>query len=495
MIIPAHDEEGVIGARLDNLLALDYPREQLEIVVARTARPTAPTQIVGELRGARPARPPARAAARRQARRAEPRRRREHARGRRVLRRELDVGSRTRCASSSATSPTTTSRTSAASSRLERPDGTNREGVYWRYELWLRESESRARLDHRRQRRDLRRAPRRLRRLTASARTSACPTRWSRAASAPSTSPRPSRREKPPGNARGRVPPQGAHVPVGVAAHVPGPDARRRRAALPLRARLAPRAPLRERAPARRAARDEHRARVARPRLRASCSRGSSRGWRSPRSAGCASASPAPASRTTTSSSRGRRSPRSSATCASASRRTGSAPRAHARRPLEFARMSAGPGASQRCSQSLRVSCGAGSGTRPQATATSRRTWGSGRGSTSTTTQRARATRGRGREDGEARRADALPRDVELPDAPGHRGSRARRALHRGRARGRDADRRVVPAVVPRSRARQAPLARGDEVHDSAGRAVRLVRARHRVERRQARGRAERAPR
>ena len=27
--------------------------------------------------------------------------------------------------------------------RLERPDGTNREGVYWRYELWLRESESR----------------------------------------------------------------------------------------------------------------------------------------------------------------------------------------------------------------------------------------------------------------------------------------------------------------------------------------------------------------
>ena len=33
VIIPAHDEEGVIGARLDNLLALDYPREQLEVVV------------------------------------------------------------------------------------------------------------------------------------------------------------------------------------------------------------------------------------------------------------------------------------------------------------------------------------------------------------------------------------------------------------------------------------------------------------------------------
>ena len=33
VIIPAHDEEDVIGARLDNLLALDYPAEQLEILV------------------------------------------------------------------------------------------------------------------------------------------------------------------------------------------------------------------------------------------------------------------------------------------------------------------------------------------------------------------------------------------------------------------------------------------------------------------------------
>ena len=46
---------------------------------------------------------------------------------------------------------------------LEAADGSNREGLYWRYELVLREGVA-ARLDHRRQRLDLRAAPRRLRR-------------------------------------------------------------------------------------------------------------------------------------------------------------------------------------------------------------------------------------------------------------------------------------------------------------------------------------------
>ena len=44
------------------------------------------------------------------------------------------------------------------------PEGTNREGLYWRYELWLRGRESAARLDHGRERSHLRHAPRRLRR-------------------------------------------------------------------------------------------------------------------------------------------------------------------------------------------------------------------------------------------------------------------------------------------------------------------------------------------
>ena len=37
LIVAAHDEEGVIERRLENLLALDYPRDRLEIVVASDA--------------------------------------------------------------------------------------------------------------------------------------------------------------------------------------------------------------------------------------------------------------------------------------------------------------------------------------------------------------------------------------------------------------------------------------------------------------------------
>ena len=46
------------------------------------------------------------------------------------------------CGSSSGASPTPTSATSAAGSSSEQPDGTSREPLYWRYELWVRESES-----------------------------------------------------------------------------------------------------------------------------------------------------------------------------------------------------------------------------------------------------------------------------------------------------------------------------------------------------------------
>ena len=37
VIVAAHNEEPVIERRLENLLALDYPREQLEIVVTSDA--------------------------------------------------------------------------------------------------------------------------------------------------------------------------------------------------------------------------------------------------------------------------------------------------------------------------------------------------------------------------------------------------------------------------------------------------------------------------
>ena len=34
VVVPAHNEDAVIGRRVENLLALDYPPEQLEVVVA-----------------------------------------------------------------------------------------------------------------------------------------------------------------------------------------------------------------------------------------------------------------------------------------------------------------------------------------------------------------------------------------------------------------------------------------------------------------------------
>ena len=193
VIIPAHDEEDVIGARLDNLLALDYPRR-----AARDRR------RLGRLD------------------RRHRRDRQEHAardprvrllalpRGGKLAALNRAVGESTRDVvafsdANSSWAPDALRKLVrnladedvayvCGKLRLERADGTNREGIYWRYELWLRESESRARLDHGRQRRDLRGSAHRLRRRTASARTSACRTRWSSAASARSTSPRRSRR-------------------------------------------------------------------------------------------------------------------------------------------------------------------------------------------------------------------------------------------------------------------------------------------------------------
>ena len=135
VIVAAHDEEAVIERRLENLLALDYPEEQLEIVVASDASTDATDELVERDRRPRAARPAPPLPARRQGRRPEPRRARDERRDRRVLRRERDLGAAGAAQSSSATSPTPTSRTSAGSSASSDADGTNREGAYWRYEL------------------------------------------------------------------------------------------------------------------------------------------------------------------------------------------------------------------------------------------------------------------------------------------------------------------------------------------------------------------------
>ena len=54
VIVPAHDEEDVIGARLENLLALDYPADKLQIVVASDGSTDGTDEIVQSFDGAGP---------------------------------------------------------------------------------------------------------------------------------------------------------------------------------------------------------------------------------------------------------------------------------------------------------------------------------------------------------------------------------------------------------------------------------------------------------
>jgi glycosyltransferase involved in cell wall biosynthesis len=143
VVVSAHDEEDVIGRRVENLLGLDYPPELLEVVVASDGSADRTDEIVGEI------------AAR------EPRVR--------LLRcpREGKVAAQHRAVRESAsdvvafTDANTAWRPEALRAlvrsladpevgyvcgqlRLESPDGANLEGLYWRYETWVREQESAA---------------------------------------------------------------------------------------------------------------------------------------------------------------------------------------------------------------------------------------------------------------------------------------------------------------------------------------------------------------
>src|SRR5262249_44553034 len=142
MIIPAHDEEDVIAARLDNLLALDYPREQLEIVVASDASTDGTDAIVKQYAERDP----------RIRLFALPRGGKLAALNRAVAESRLEVVRFSDANKKWAPDALRKLVRNLADPkvayvcgklRLERPDGTNREGVYWRYELWLRGSESR----------------------------------------------------------------------------------------------------------------------------------------------------------------------------------------------------------------------------------------------------------------------------------------------------------------------------------------------------------------
>jgi cellulose synthase/poly-beta-1,6-N-acetylglucosamine synthase-like glycosyltransferase len=142
VIVAAHNEERVIERRLENLLALDYPQEKLALVVASDASSDGTNQLVEAVADREP------------------------------LVRLLDCARGGKVAAQDRAVRETESEVVAFSDanarwapdalrqlvagladpevayvcgrlRLEDAAGSNREGLYWRYELWLREQESR----------------------------------------------------------------------------------------------------------------------------------------------------------------------------------------------------------------------------------------------------------------------------------------------------------------------------------------------------------------
>jgi glycosyltransferase involved in cell wall biosynthesis len=141
LIVVAHNEERVIRAKLENLLALDYPAEKLEVIVASDASTDGTEAIVEEVASAEPRLRLLRC----------PRAGKVAAQNRAVE----ETGSEI-VAFSDANSiwrPDALRRLVSnfgdpevgyvcGQLALESTNGANREGVYWRYELWLREQES-----------------------------------------------------------------------------------------------------------------------------------------------------------------------------------------------------------------------------------------------------------------------------------------------------------------------------------------------------------------
>lgn len=140
LIVAAHDEEAVIARRLENLLDLDYPRELLDVVVASDASGDRTDELVESFsgRGVRLIRCP--------------RGGKVAAQNRAV---QLTTGAVVAFTDANATWAPDALRKLVRNFadpdvayvcgqlRLETADGSNKEGVYWRYELRLREAESR----------------------------------------------------------------------------------------------------------------------------------------------------------------------------------------------------------------------------------------------------------------------------------------------------------------------------------------------------------------
>jgi cellulose synthase/poly-beta-1,6-N-acetylglucosamine synthase-like glycosyltransferase len=141
VIVAAHDEEGVIGRRVENLLALDYPEERVRVVVASDGSTDRTNEIVRAL---------AAGSDRVQLLECE-RAGKATAQNTAVAQTDSEI-----VAFSDANSrwePDALRKLVRSFAdpdvgyvcgqlRLESADGGNQEGLYWRYELWQRESES-----------------------------------------------------------------------------------------------------------------------------------------------------------------------------------------------------------------------------------------------------------------------------------------------------------------------------------------------------------------
>ena len=142
VLVAAHNEEDVIERRLANLLTLDYPAERFDVIVASDASTDRTDAIVEEVS------------------RRDPRVRLVRCpRGGKVAAQNVAIregrGEIVAFSDANATWAPDALRQLVRSFAdpevayvcgrlaLERPDGTNQEGAYWRYEMWLREQESR----------------------------------------------------------------------------------------------------------------------------------------------------------------------------------------------------------------------------------------------------------------------------------------------------------------------------------------------------------------
>jgi glycosyltransferase involved in cell wall biosynthesis len=141
LVVSAHDEEAVIRRRVDNALALDYPPESLEVVVASDGSADLTDAIVGEIAAENP-----------RVRLLQcPREGKVAAQHRAVRGTSSDVVAFTDANSEWRPDALRALVRNLADDevgyvcgqlRLETPDGANMEGAYWRYEMWVRQQES-----------------------------------------------------------------------------------------------------------------------------------------------------------------------------------------------------------------------------------------------------------------------------------------------------------------------------------------------------------------